>query len=240
MPCPELDFARVRVVTFDAGGTLLTPNPGVGEVYAEVLARFGLTLAPALLDQRFRAAFKELTATRPRPFVSEATERVFWWEVVRRCLAPECPEDLLGKVFIALWEEFASAPRWRVLPGVEAALTALAAQSSLRLAILSNWDSRLHRVLHDFPWARHFERVFISSEIGVEKPDLRAFRAVESALGLSASACLHLGDSYDHDALAAQHAGWQAILISSKPPAVDTSLNHLTSLNELPAILTNL
>ncbi len=33
-PIP-FDLSGVRAVTFDAGGTLLTPHPSVGEVYAE-------------------------------------------------------------------------------------------------------------------------------------------------------------------------------------------------------------
>jgi putative hydrolase of the HAD superfamily len=227
----------VRAVTFDAGGTLLTPQPGVGEVYAEILARHHLTVAPALLNQRFRAAFKELTATRPRPVVNEDTERAFWHEVVRRSIAPECPENLIAQVFVELWEEFAQPRRWRVLPGVAEALAALAARKQFRVAVLSNWDARLHRVLDGFGWARQFERVFISSEIGAEKPDVRAFRAVEAALGLPASACLHLGDSYAHDYRAAQTADWQALLIASIPPAGDILINHLTHLTELPALL---
>jgi putative hydrolase of the HAD superfamily len=237
MPCLELDFSRVRAVTFDAGGTLLTPDPGVGEVYAEILARFDVALAPALLNRRFRAAFKELTTARPRPVVNEDTERAFWREVVRRCISPECPENLVAKVFAELWEEFADARCWRALPGVEEALGALSARKHLRLAVLSNWDSRLHRVLAGFGWARPFERAFISSEIGAEKPDARAFRAVEAALGLPASACLHVGDSVAHDYHAAQLAGWQAILVNPSLPTGNSVLHQISSLAQLPALL---
>jgi len=237
MSGPALDFARVRVVTFDAGGTLLAPHPGVGEIYSEILAQFNVSIAPSLLNQRFRVAFQELTATRPRPFVSEATERVFWWEVVRRCITPQCPEDLVGPVFAVLWREFAECRRWRALPGVDEALAALAARKNFRLAVLSNWDSRLPHVLAGFHWARHFERIFISSEISAEKPDPRAFRAVESALGLPASACLHIGDSLAHDCLAAQAAGWQTILVNPTPPIHPSAIIQASTLNELPAIL---
>jgi putative hydrolase of the HAD superfamily len=216
---------------------LLTPQPGVGEVYAEILARSDIAIAPALLNQRFRAAFQELAAVRPRAVVNEETEHTFWWEVVCRCVTPECPENLVAQIFAELWEEFASARRWRVLPGVEEMLPALAARQSLRLAVFSNWDARLHRVLGGFGWARRFERIFISSEIGAEKPDPRAFRAVEAALGLPASACLHVGDSYAHDYRAAQTAGWQAILVAPTPPAADAPINSIAKLNELPSIL---
>ncbi len=236
MPGLELDCARVRAVTFDAGGTLLTPQPGVGEVYAEILARSDIAITPGLLNQRFRAAFKELTFTRPRSVVNEATEGAFWHEVVRRSVTPECPENLVARVFAELWEEFAAARRWRVLAGVEEMLVALSARKNLRLAVLSNWDARLHRVLGAFGWARQFERVFISSEIGAEKPDVRAFRAVESALNLSSSACLHVGDSYAHDYRAAQNAGWEAILVARAPLAADSPINSIAKLDELPAI----
>lgn len=208
----NVDFSRVRVMTFDAGGTLVKPSPGVGIIYAEILGKHGVVVAPEILEQRFRKIFKELAARRPRPMVSEETERKFWRAVVRRCVTPECAEEKVGVVFEELWEEFALGRRWIIRAGMAQMLEEYAAKPGVRLAVLSNWDSRLHRVLEGLDLRRYFAKVFISSEIGAEKPDLRAFRAVEAAMGQPPEAFLHIGDDAAHDYAAARAAGWQAIL----------------------------
>jgi len=233
MSLPGLDLSRVRVVTFDAGGTLLAPTPSVGKIYAEVLMKHGVAIEPKILNERFREVFKTAVAVRPRVVVNEETEISFWREVVRQCVTPECPENLLNRVFAQLWEEFASERRWLALPGVQETLTVLAARRRVRLAVLSNWDSRLPRILDGLDLRRNFSSVFISSEIGAEKPDARAFRAVEKALGLPAEACLHVGDNYAHDYAAARAAGWQAILLASTPLASDPAAVCVKCLDEL-------
>lgn len=229
MTPPSLDFSRVRVVTFDAGGTLLKPTPGVGEIYAEVLDKYKVVIPPPILNQRFRSVFKDMVAARPRAVVNEAIERGFWREVVRRSVTPECPDKLVDEVFGELWKEFALGRRWAVLPGVAETLAALAAKKHLQLAVLSNWDSRLHRVLEEVGLRPYFAHIFISSEMGAEKPDLRVFRAVEKALNISPESCLHIGDHFAHDYAAAQAAGWQALLLSAYPPADDLTAQRVDS-----------
>ncbi len=231
------DWKRVRLITFDAGGTLLAPEPGVGEIYAEVLGKHRITIEPTVLNQRFRAAFKELTAVRPRPVVSENTEVQFWREVVRRCVEPECPAQLTPLIFAKLWEEFATARRWRVLPGVLDTLKALRQRPGLQTAVLSNWDSRLHRTLEALELQRYFARVFISSELGAEKPDARVFRKVEHTLGIPSAQSLHIGDHYAHDYQAARAAGWQALLLAPTPPAEDPQARHIVTLASVVEML---
>jgi putative hydrolase of the HAD superfamily len=74
--------------------------------------------------------------------------------------------------------------------------------------------------------------------LGAEKPDLRVFRAVEQAMQVPASACLHVGDSYVQDYGAARAAGWQAVLLSEKAPANDPSATTITQLHDLIPYLT--
>lgn len=226
----------MRAVTFDAGGTLLAPHPGVGEIYAEVLARHGIKLEPNLLEIRFRQIFGEMRGS-PRAVINESTERSFWFEVVRRCLASECPPDFLNQLFPELWEEFASARRWRPRSGAVEVLKILHARGKLRLAVLSNWDSRLHRVIAELGWKNYFCGVFISSELGAEKPNSRAFRAVEKALVLPAAACLHIGDSLAHDYHGARAAGWQAVLVGQPPSNSTHPVAHVNRLEEIHFLL---
>jgi putative hydrolase of the HAD superfamily len=60
------------------------------------------------------------------------------------------------------------------------------------------------------------DRVFISEEIGFEKPDRRAFDFVANALGIPANKCLYLGDSVETDVAPARSAGWKSQQIRSR------------------------
>jgi putative hydrolase of the HAD superfamily len=240
LPVPEplsIDFSRVRAVTFDVGGTLLDPHPSVGVVYAEVLSRHHPAPPPEIINARFHEAFADLR-TRLLPVVNESTQLAFWRELAHRSLTPECPEALFETVFAELWQEFAHARRWRPLAGATALLDGLAAYPSKpALAIFSNWDLRLHRVLDELGWTSHFQHVFISSEIGFEKPDPRAFHAVKRALNLPSAAILHVGDAFAHDYQPARAAGWQALLVTPRAPAADPSAPRLNHLDELLPLL---
>jgi len=237
MSLDGIDFDRVQVVTFDVGGTLLAPHPSVGEVYAEILSEHGVAIAPKIIEQRFRAAFKEQVSLRPRPVVNEATEQIFWRELVGQSVLPECPPGLLDGVFQQLWSEFASAKRWRKRTGVTETLLGLAAQGRRRLAVLSNWDIRLRQVLAELGWLAYFSEIFISSELGVEKPDRRVFQAAQQTLKLPADACLHVGDSYVQDYQGARNAGWQAILLAKETSPEIAAIPHIRRLDELLAHL---
>jgi putative hydrolase of the HAD superfamily len=231
-----IDFSRVRAVTFDVGGTLLDPHPSAGHVYAEVLARHHPAPDPEIIDARFHHAFADLRS-RLLPVVNESTQRAFWRELAHRSLTPECPEEIFDTVFAELWLEFAHHRRWRPLPGAIALFENHAPGAVPSFNIFSNWDSRLHPVLDGLGWTPRFHHIFISSEIGFEKPDPRAFRAVAQALALPPEAILHVGDGYAHDYQAARAAGWQALLVTPHPPAAEPTAARINRLDELLPLL---
>ena len=74
-----------------------------------------------------------------------------------------------------------------------------------------------------------FEELFISAELGVEKPDPAIFKAVEKSMGESPSSFLHLGDSHSRDFEGARAAGWSALLYGM--PIIESS--QITSFPEL-------
>ncbi|MFP6900967.1 MAG: HAD-IA family hydrolase, partial [Opitutales bacterium] len=114
-----------------------------------------------------------------------------------------------------LWERFGRGESWRLLDEVRPTLEKLKEQG-YRMAVLSNNDSRLRKVLDDLGIAPFFEHVFVSSELGCGKPDPNVFRSVEEVMGLQSNALLHVGDDPARDAAAARKAGWQAILLTEE------------------------
>jgi putative hydrolase of the HAD superfamily len=207
-------FTRVTTVTFDAGGTLLVPYPSVGVVYREAARRHGAAPDAGALDAAFRRAFTVVSKTSIH-IDPEARERDYWRRIAHATFAGagDVPGDF-DACFHELWEAFARGEHWRVLPGVRETAATLRARG-YRLAVLSNWDSRLHRVLAETGLRPLFDHVLISSELGAEKPDPAIFRAAERVLGVAPDACLHVGDSRAHDWAGALSAGWNALLVDT-------------------------
>ena len=222
---------NVQAITIDAGGTLIRPYPSVGEIYAETLSGFGIEVDPQEVEKDFRAAFQESDRRGNDNEVSNDSERLFWQRVVRNCLGRHIPPDIFNKVFDELYDTFASASRWQLADDALPTMKELR-HRGCRLAILSNSDSRFRQVFKEMGLADLVEEIFISGEIGYEKPDLRIFRHVEKTLDLPPQQILHIGDSLRHDAEGAANAGWQYRLLKH-----ETSPRQYPSINTLAEIL---
>jgi putative hydrolase of the HAD superfamily len=227
----EMRFDRIRGITFDAGGTLIAPNPGVGEIYADVAAQHGVRADPEVLDARFRVAFKHLRASGDWP-VSDHSEQEFWQVLARGVFLDVATDDEFAEMFPTLWSTFANARRWRLLDGARQTLEVLK-RRGFRLAVLSNFDSRLHSILDGLGITPLLDDVFISAEAGVAKPRLGIFKHASQMLGLRAGQLLHVGDSAEADAAGATGAGWSAVLIGGEYPGAAT----ISRLDEIPGLI---
>lgn len=217
----------IRAVTFDAGGTLLEPWPSVGQVYADAARAAGFgDFGPSGLEKRFRTTW----SARGHFDYSRAA----WAAVVRSVFTELTPEAADPRLFAAIWNRFTEAGAWQVFPDVAPCLAALK-ELGLPLAVVSNWDERLHPVLRRVGLADAFEFILPSVEVAAPKPDPRLFAAAAARFGLPPAAILHVGDSAREDVAGAQGAGFQALLLAradnvGRPDA-------LGSLTELPAKL---
>jgi putative hydrolase of the HAD superfamily len=107
---------------------------------------------------------------------------------------------------------YAEPKAWGVYPEVPEVLEALR-DYPVDLAVLSNWDARLHSVLDGHGLGEYFGRRFISAELGWEKPDAAIYRHVTESLRLPAHALLSVGDDRANDFDAPKRAGWKAVHI---------------------------
>ena len=228
--------AGISVITFDAAGTLVAPHPSVGAIYREVALRHDRDYPEDRLGAGFRHAFHAVSKD-PTVLDPEARERDFWSRVVTQAIATIGPvPDNYPVFFDELYETFSHASRWRVFPGVFETL-AILAERGLRLAVLSNWDHRLHTVLEETELRPFFDAVIISSEAGFEKPDPGIFRAAERALGVTCAACLHVGDSRKHDLEGAREAGWHGLIVRHGHGHGMVDDHEIDTLPELPSRL---
>ena len=228
-----MKLSRIRAITFDAAGTLVVPHPSVGAVYAEIGRGNGLAVDGAELESRFRRVFK---ARRLHARTDEVGERRFWRELTGEIFAPWADTTTMDRIFPELWGTFAEARRWRPCADMPPVFAALRARG-LRLAILSNWDSRLHSVIGGLGWSHWLDAVLISSELGVEKPSPEIFDKAAAILHATPHELLHVGDSIEHDISGALAAGWSAAWLDhGKPAELDPRALRLKSLAELPGL----
>ncbi len=205
----------VKVVFFDAAGTLFHVRGSVGQIYAEVAREFGVRADPSALHKSFLRAFREHSE---RGFPDErrrdlrAAERAWWASVVREAFGASMPEQTLPAYFDRVYELFRSACAWELYPDSRPALEELRTRG-FRLAVISNFDSRLQDVLANLGVASCFEKVFISWRVGAAKPAAAIFRYALRIMGIRAHEAAHVGDSPEEDVAGALGAGLRAVLL---------------------------
>ena len=206
---------RQRAVLLDAAGTLIDVARPLGDTYSGLAREFGGDLDPDTLTTGFRIAFAD---TPPMAFPGrtgaglDRAERDWWRAVVERVTGAAGGVPQFDAYFDRLYAHYASAPAWRVYPEVPDVLEALRARG-LRLAVVSNFDSRLPPLLDALGLAAFFDAMVCSGEAGAAKPDGAIFARALAALGVEASEALHVGDSREADYDGARAAGIEALLV---------------------------
>lgn len=191
----------LKAITFDAGNTLLQPWPSVGAVYAEEAARQGVVAEAAVLESNFAEAWK---AAHSFDYTKQA-----WANLVDDVFTGIAEQPPSETFFDALYERFAEPFTWRVYDDVLPTLEALQ-RRGIRLAVLSNWDLRLRKLISQLNLQDYFEKIFVSAELGCQKPDARIFEIVVTELNLPPHQILHVGDSECEDFQGARAAGMQS------------------------------
>ncbi len=88
-------------------------------------------------------------------------------------------------------------------------------QKQLRLVIISNTDSEsFYFEMNRFNLHKYFEKFFLSAEIGVLKPNVKIFEAVQAYLTVPKSQVLMIDDSLYHGVLSVRKFGWQALWVA--------------------------
>lgn len=101
-----------------------------------------------------------------------------------------------------------------VNPEMYALVDQLKAQQ-IPIALLSNIDERLSKLIRDFGLYEPFEPCLLSCEIGVEKPDLKAYELLLKTLNLPAQDVVFIDDRPEN-VEAAKTIGLDAILFESE------------------------
>ena len=200
----------IKAIFFDAVGTSFYLNGTVGHHYALVGREVGLQLDPSQLDRAFFSAWNKMPKREPINGPRENDDKDWWRDLVSLIfaeVAPSVGELDRDNFFEVAYEHFAEAGVWEIFPDVLETLQA--ARERFQLAVVSNFDGRLRLILEHLGISKFFSHVFVSSEIGADKPDPEIFRRALGFVGLSPGEVLHVGDDPERDWQAAAKAGLQ-------------------------------
>jgi putative hydrolase of the HAD superfamily len=224
---------KFKGIFFDAGNTLLSVYPSVGSIYAEVASIYGLDLTTEAIEQSFRKLWNETAplVTNEGHRLNYDKERDWWKYLVREVFRDHLASMDFDQFFDHLYQRFAEADCWRLYEDVLAVLSELK-ERRLKLAIVSNWDSRLPALCEQLGISSFFEAVIVSSIVGYEKPHPNIFQIALELTGLAAEEVIYIGDDPFLDYQAARKIGIHSLHLDRANRFPDHP-DRITTLNEL-------
>lgn len=201
----------IQAITFDAAGTLIHLVEPVGVSYSRVASEFGIVSDPTTIGTAFGNVWKRT----PLPFADHTRhedphERAWWHRLVREVFieagASLPDESTYDAFFEALYLHFESPGTWKAEEAAKETLEQLSPR--FRCIVLSNFDSRLRKVLTDLGLIGFFETCLLSCELGASKPDPAVFGAAVNWLQLPPNQIIHVGDDPVCDWQGAEAAGF--------------------------------
>lgn len=205
---------RFKAIFFDAAGTLIYLPQTVGYHYSFVAERIGLQLDAGALDAAFAASWKETPARPAIDGPREDDDNGWWRTLVDRVLdrvAPSLSELDRDAYFEAVYGHFAEAGVWDLYPEVSEVLDAL--HGRFQLGVISNFDGRLRMIFEHLGVSKYFAHIFLSSELGADKPDPEIYRRALQRSGVRPNECVHVGDDPERDWKGATVAGLEVFRI---------------------------
>lgn len=204
-PSPHfITAAPTTALLVDAAGTLLHPSEPAAAVYRRYALQHGVSLPEQEILARYRRAYNTPWGRSPIRFVDDG--RDFWRFVVGQATLCDSPE-----LFEKIYDYYAQPAAWRLTPGAVDSLGLLKA-NGYKLAVVSNFDTRLRPLLQRMGIGNLFDEVVVSAEVGVEKPNPVIFEHALQRLGCSAEEVIHVGDDRRNDVWGARDAGIHAWL----------------------------
>jgi putative hydrolase of the HAD superfamily len=219
----------IRAIFFDAAGTLFHLTKTVGDHYAYVGREVGLDLDAHQLERAFHSAWQQMPRRRAIEGPRENDDKGWWRELLGRVfdqVASSLGELDRDNFFEIAYEHFAETGVWKLYPEVLDVLEQL--RQRFQLVVISNFDGRLRFILQNFGISKYFARLFISSELGADKPDPEIFRRALKVMHLEANEVLHVGDDPERDWKAAKEAGLLVFQLDRPQNSLRDLLTSLT------------
>lgn len=208
----------IKLVLWDAGGTLVRTRRKVGEYYSDVAKEFGFVLDSEQVHKRFKITFMQMKGRKAETIPQNGDDRAWWKQLVQKCTPDLKWEPQFESFFEDVYSRFENPEWWSLFPDVLPLLDFFK-QQRIRQAVLSNWDSRLNPILEGLQIGDYFEKRWISAEQGLEKPNPLFYQKAMKEMKVSPEETLVIGDDPLNDDQAPRSLGCQTYLL--KRPEID-------------------
>jgi len=200
----------VKAVFFDAGGTLIHIDyERVARVLEQVLGR---SVAPEAFVEAEYAGRDAVEAAMATGMHGTDDDR---WTIHFRAMlgALGVSDEEFQAVGPAIAEEHRKKHLWTATrPGTAEGLETLR-RKGLLVAVISNADGTVERLLAEAGLREHLEFVVDSGVVGIEKPDPRIFAIALERSGIAPRDAWYVGDMYPVDVVGARGAGLEPVLL---------------------------
>ncbi|KAF8967857.1 HAD-like domain-containing protein [Flammula alnicola] len=246
---------QIRLVTFDALHTIITPRYPIHVQYSQVFTPYLGVLPPESIKQSFKLALKAVQ--KEHPSYNKGAEN--WWrDVIRRTAIgaggnEQALDANLTDIVGRLMKHFSSREGYKAFADAIPTIRHLRDKLGVRTAVVSNGDSRIRAVLKDLEFPDTVDPIVLSEEEGIEKPSREIFmkalelvnRKVDREQGLiHPKQCLHVGDELVCDYNGAVNSGLNALLLRRAGPEgehehkdMDENLEGIKVVRELSSII---
>ncbi|KAF7428582.1 hypothetical protein PC9H_007808 [Pleurotus ostreatus] len=151
-------------------------------------------------------------------------------------------ENSLPKIVPSLLRKFSSSGGYVAFGDAVSTLRYLKEDRKLKIAILSNTDSRIHQVIDALGIKRYVDWTGLSAEMKTEKPNAEMFTRAIARMSrfedqpLELSECLHIGDELENDYHGPKRVGMRALLL--RRPGYDNNVDRGVELTNIDTIAT--
>lgn len=151
--------------------------------------------------------FESANLEKRKAMKSGKTDVDFWIEFAQK-RGIQLPKDWAGQYTAVLKKSVGADPNMYTL------IDQLK-DNGVRVGMLSNIDDRYTKLIRDFGFYKPFEPCLLSCEMGLEKPDPKAYELLLKTLNLPAKEIVFIDDKAEN-VEAAQAIGIDAILFTSE------------------------
>lgn len=201
---------KYKNVIFDLYGTLVDihTEEGSEEAWKRMVLFYGYYQAHYTFEE-LKSAFESLVEGELKKREELEIETVFCQLFLRKGI---CPDESMVldacRIFRILTTEYI-----HLYPGTEEFLESLRKQGR-KLYLLTNAQRAFTGYeLQMLGLDRYFEKMLISSDYGVKKPNVRFFRALLEECGLRPKECLMIGNDEFCDIAGGQRAGFDTLYL---------------------------
>ncbi|KAJ9181008.1 hypothetical protein P3X46_009185 [Hevea brasiliensis] len=197
-----------KALLVDAVGTLVVPSQPMAQIYRKIGQKYGVEYSEDEILNRYRRAYEQPWGRSRLRYVNDG--RPFWQFIVSSSTG--CSDS---QYFEELYNYYTTEKAWHLCdPDAEKVFQAIR-KAGVKLAVVSNFDTRLRPLLRALNCDHWFDAVAVSAEVAAEKPNPTIFLKACELLGVKPEDAVHVGDDRRNDIWGARDAGCDAWLWGS-------------------------